>query len=127
MRHSGISDVLEGRSCAEPEHVFPLPSMVRRITRAVTRSQGVGEMSTQSGTRETPPADTPAQLHSLAREQHLQKIWGISRKSGIFTSVIFICTRVSAHSNEASQRLYNSCDPLELHAAVQHAQNKPTR
>ena len=58
MRRSGISDILEGRSCPEPEYIRPRPSMARIPTRAVTRSQDVIESGTQSGTGETPPTDT---------------------------------------------------------------------
>ena len=40
MRHAGISDILEGRPCPEPELVSPRPSSRRsRPLRAVTRSQ----------------------------------------------------------------------------------------
>ena len=57
MRHAGISDILEGRPCPEPELISPRPSSRRsRPSRAVTRSQAADETDTQSG--ETPPADT---------------------------------------------------------------------
>ena len=57
MRHAGISDILEGRPCPEPELISPRPSSRRsRLSRAVTRSQAADKTGTQSG--ETPPADT---------------------------------------------------------------------
>ena len=57
MRHAGISDILEGRPCPEPELVSPRPSSRgSRPSRAVTRSQAADETDIQSG--ETPPADT---------------------------------------------------------------------
>ena len=57
MRHAGISDISEGRTCAEPEQISPRPSSRRsRHSRAVTRSQDADETDNQSG--ETPPADT---------------------------------------------------------------------
>ena len=57
MRHAGISDILKGRPCPEPELTSPRPSSRRsRPSRAVTRSQAADETGTQSG--ETPPADT---------------------------------------------------------------------
>ena len=57
MRHAGISDILEGRPCPEPELVSPRPSSRRsRPSRAVTRSQAADETDIQSG--ETPSADT---------------------------------------------------------------------
>ena len=58
MRHSGISDILEGRPCTKPEHIRPRPSMAGRPTRAVIYSQDVVELGTESGTEETPPVDT---------------------------------------------------------------------
>ena len=37
MRHAGISDILEGRACPEPEQIVPRPSLRRsRPSRAVT-------------------------------------------------------------------------------------------
>ena len=57
MRHAGISDILEGRPCREPELVSPRPSSRKsRPSRAVTPSQAADETDIQSG--ETPPADT---------------------------------------------------------------------
>ena len=57
MRLAGISDILEGRLCPEPELVSPPPSSRRsRPSRAVTRNQAADEADIQSG--ETPPADT---------------------------------------------------------------------
>ena len=57
MRHAGISDILEGRPCPEPELVSPRPSSRKnRHSRAVTRSQAADETDIQSG--EAPPADT---------------------------------------------------------------------
>ena len=57
MRHAGISDILEGRPCTEPELASPRPSSRRsRRSRAVTRSQAADETDIQSG--EPPPADT---------------------------------------------------------------------
>ena len=57
MRHAGISDVLEGCPCPEPELISSRPSPGRsRPSRAVTRSHAADETDTQSG--ETPPADT---------------------------------------------------------------------
>ena len=50
----------------------------------------------------------------------------ISRRPGISTYIIFICSRFCAHNREASERVYMSCGPLKLHT-VHHAQNKPTR
>ena len=63
MRHSGISDILEGRPCPEPDYIRPRPSsMAQRPTRAVTRSQVADESTTQPATGETPPADTSATI-----------------------------------------------------------------
>ena len=49
-----------------------------------------------------------------------------SRRPGIFTYIVFICSRFCANNREASERVYISCGPLKLHT-VYHAQNKPTR
>ena len=57
MRHSGFSDILEGRQCTEPKYSRPRPSIARRPTRATTYSQDVGGLGAESGTEETPPAD----------------------------------------------------------------------
>ena len=63
MRHAGISDILEGRPCPEPELASPRPSSRRnRPSRAVTRSQAADETDIQSG--ETPPADTAENIQS---------------------------------------------------------------
>ena len=60
IRHSGISDILEGRPCPEPDYIHPYPSSTtRRPSRAVTRSQAVDE-STQHTTGETSPVGTPS-------------------------------------------------------------------
>ena len=61
-----ISDILEGRQCTEPEHVRPRPSMARRPTQAVAYSPDNGELGTESGTEDTPPADigVTTQLYS---------------------------------------------------------------
>ena len=59
MRHSVISDILDG-PCPEPELIRPRLSMAGRSTLAVTRCQDVGGSGTQSETAETPPADTSA-------------------------------------------------------------------
>ena len=57
MRHAGISDILKGRPCPEPELVGLRPSCRRsRPSRAVPRSQAADETTIQSG--ETPQADT---------------------------------------------------------------------
>ena len=56
MRHSGISDNLEGRPCPEPKLIRPRPSSMRsRPSQAATRSQAADETDTQSG--ENPPAE----------------------------------------------------------------------
>lgn len=44
MRPSGISDILEGRPCPEPDYIHPHASSTRRRrSRAVARSQAVDE------------------------------------------------------------------------------------
>ena len=49
-RHSGISVILEGRLCPEPNLISPRPSSVRsRPSRPVTPSQANDETDTQSG------------------------------------------------------------------------------
>ena len=61
MRHSGISDILEGRPCPEPKLISPRPPFMRsRPSRAVTRSQAADETDTQSG--ENPETETAEKL-----------------------------------------------------------------
>ena len=67
MQHSTTSGILEGRPCTESEYIRPRPSMARRRTRVVIRSQYVDESRTQSGTGETPPADTSAATQPSTR------------------------------------------------------------
>ena len=57
VRYAGISDILEGRPCPEPERISPRSSSITsRPSRAVTRSQAANETDTQSGG--TPPDET---------------------------------------------------------------------
>ena len=77
MRHSGVSDVLEGRPCPEPVYIRPRTLFATgRRARAVTRSQIVGESATQIGAGEPPPAnhDTEGQpaASSLDQETSVQ-------------------------------------------------------
>ena len=57
MRHSGISDFLEGRPCPEP-NIFASAAYGENTYTSCYTQSGCNRIGTQSGTRETPPTDT---------------------------------------------------------------------
>ena len=69
MRHAGISDIQEGRSCPEPELVGPRPSSRRSTpSRTVNGSQAADGTGIQSG--KTPPAGTTGDVQPDAESTH---------------------------------------------------------
>ena len=80
MRHSGISDILEGRPCPVPKLIRPRPSSVRsKPSRPVTRNEAAEETDVQSG---IPPAETA--------QKNVQPDAGstLSRGHGVSTTII---------------------------------------
>ena len=117
VRHSGISDILQGRPCPEHEYIHPRPSMATRPIRAVTCSGDIDESRTQFGTRTIPPAYKSVTTQSGAGATPSVDTGYLPLSSSFMQGPML---------TEASQRVYSSCSPLQLHT-VHHAQNNPTR
>ena len=84
MRHAGISDILEGRPCPEPELISPCPSSkISRPSRAVTPSQAADETDIHSG--ETPPANTAENVQPDVGSTRLDTAHLPPSSSGYFT------------------------------------------